>query len=364
MPFSDIRDQDVPVRFLRNLLKRKRIPNGLLFWGPPGVGKRLAAHEFAKALNCREAQFDACGRCNTCRRILHGNHPDVVELAPVKKSRIISVEAVGSIIEMASLRPYESAWRLFIIHDAEGMRGPAQNHLLKTLEEPLSNSVFILITTSPQFLLPTIRSRCQRVRFSALRRQTVADILMRDRQLSEETALSIAGVSQGQMTRAFDLAGSEKRTVVLDFVARLAKGEDPLALSEEFAQYLDTQRAQIEAAVKANQDGPPAEDLSPEDRERLKEEHEAMVDALIRRDIIEHIFLLETWYRDILVYGATGDVSRVFNQDVAALLQKAGDPGAAEKLAALDKARRYLERFLKEERVFRDLFFALAPSRA
>jgi DNA polymerase-3 subunit delta' len=361
MPFLNIRDQDVPVRFLRNLLKRKRIPNGLLFWGPPGVGKRLAAYEFAKAVNCREAEFDACGQCNTCRRILHGNHPDVIALVPTKKSRTISVEAIESVIEMASLRPYESPWRIFIIHDAEGMRDPAQNHLLKTLEEPSSNSVFILITTSPQFLLPTIRSRCQRVRFGALRRETVAEILMRDREITEETALSIAGVSQGQMTRAFDLADSEKRTVVLDFVARLAKGEDALALSEAFSHYLEAQRAQLEAAIKANSDGTPLEDLSPEDRERIKEEHEAMVDALIRRDIIEHIFLLETWYRDLLVYGATGDVSRVFNRDVSALLQKAEGAGAAEKLAALDKARRYLERFLKEERVFRDLFFALAP---
>src|SRR5690606_15765070 len=135
MSFSRIRDQYVPVQFLRNMLERGRVPHGLLFHGPAGVGKQLTAYEFAKALNCQTHEADACDTCLNCRKIAHRNFPDIITVAPVKRSRIIDVGAIGSVNEMASLRPFESNWRIFIIQDADRMGGPAQNHFLKTLEE-------------------------------------------------------------------------------------------------------------------------------------------------------------------------------------------------------------------------------------
>jgi DNA polymerase III delta prime subunit len=269
------------------------------------------------------------------------------------------VGAIEGIIEMASLRPFESKWRIFIIMDAERMRGPAQNHLLKTLEEPLGQTLFILITEFPQLLLPTIRSRCQRLRFGALRPDTVLDILRRKRNLPPEAAQAAASLSQGQMSRAFDLVDTERRTVVLDMVGRLSAGEDPLALSEEFGKYLSAQKAAIEAGVKAEGEPPDNQEVSKEDREQIKEELMALADALCRRDIMEHLYLFETWYRDALVYRATGGAIHILNLDQEALLKSAGPPG--DPIGAIGKARLYLERFLNEERVFRDLFFALAP---
>ena len=161
MGLDAIRDQEIPIRLLKNMITRQRIPNGLLMWGPSGVGKAMAAIALAKAINCTETMIpgDACDGCLSCRKIDHGNHPDVIQVSPVKKSRIIDVEAIDNMIEMASLRPHEADWRVFIIHEADRMRDPAQNHLLKTLEEPLGPSLFILITEHPQILLPTIRSR-------------------------------------------------------------------------------------------------------------------------------------------------------------------------------------------------------------
>ncbi|MEX2015766.1 MAG: hypothetical protein WD873_03945, partial [Candidatus Hydrogenedentales bacterium] len=225
---------------------------------------------------------------------------------------------------------------------------------------PLGNTLFILISEFPQFLLPTIRSRCQRVRFGALRPETVTDILMRERDVSNDTALAIAAVSQGQLSRALDLVDSDKRTVVFDVVQRLSSGEDPLALAEEFSGYLGGQKARLESAAKEADDAPDRSELSKEDRERIKEEQQALVDALIRRDTMEHLYLFETWYRDTLVYSATGDYEHILNRDHQALLGKADVETTAEKLGAIEKARLYLERFLNEERVFRDLFFALA----
>jgi DNA polymerase-3 subunit delta' len=359
MAFTDIRDQDVPLRLLRNMIARDRIPNGLLFWGPSGVGKRLTALELAKAMNCEAEGQDACGQCLPCKKIAHSNHPDVQVVIPVKKSRNIDVGAIEGIVEMVALKPFESDWRIFIIMDAERMRGPAQNHLLKTLEEPLGQTLFILITEFPQLLLPTIRSRCQRIRFGALRPDTVLEILCRDRELPREAAEAAASLSQGQISRAFDLVDTEKRSVVLDIVGRLSAGEDPLAVSEEFGKYLSAHKSSIEAGVKTDSDPVDKQEISKEDRERIKEEQMALVDALCRRDIMEHLYLFETWYRDALVYRATGEATHVLNRDQEALLESAGPLN--DPISAISKARLYLERFLNEERVFRDLFFALAP---
>ena len=360
MSFAAVRDQVVALRLLRNLLLRERVPHGLLFWGPDGVGKRLAAHELAKALVCQQGNGDACDACSPCRKVASGNHADVMVVTPVKRSRIIAVETVESINEMASLRPFEGRWRLFLIEDADRMGLPAQNHFLKTLEEPPGNSVFILLTAQPRALLPTIRSRCQQIRFCALQPRTVADLLRGQRDVPPETAAAVAALSQGQMSRALSLVDTDRRGVMLDIARRLGEGADPLAVSEEFAQYLGACKAAIEAAVKGAVDPDMLQELSRDDRDLLKAEQSAQVEAAFRRDQVEFLYLFSTWYRDVLVYRSTGDRERVLNRDQLPMLESAPEGDYPKKLGAIEKARVYLERFLNEERVFRDLFFALA----
>ncbi len=363
MSFGAIRDHDAALRLLRNMLQRNRIPNGLMFWGPGGVGKRLVALEMAKAINCTRRDGDACDTCLSCRKINNANHPDVTAIAPVKKSRIIDVETVRSITDLAALRPFESQWRVFVIQEADRMGVPAQNHFLKTLEEPPGRSLFILITEYPGMLLSTIRSRCQRVRFGALRPETVCDLLLQSRDLPRNVAESVAAVAQGQMSRAFDLVDSDRRDVVLDIARRLAEGEDPVALAEDFTKRLDLQRGQLETALKAELDTRAPNELSREDKEEQKTQYMALVESMVRRDIMEYLYLFQTWYRDALVYGATQDASRVFNRDHLDRLEAAGTSSAADadrRFAAINKARVYLERNLNVDRVFRDMFFVLA----
>jgi DNA polymerase-3 subunit delta' len=355
------------VRLLRNMLDRGRVPNGLLFWGPGGVGKRMAAVEFAKAINCRDAKaasIDACDACLSCRKIQNANHPDVAFIAPMKKARIIDKDAIEAMNEMAALRPFESQWRVFIVQEAERMGIPAQNKFLKTLEEPPGKSLFILISEKPDQLLPTIRSRCQRVRFGSLRPQTVKDLLLQVRDLPEDLADSIAAVSQGQMSRALDLVDSDKRPIVLDIVEKLDAGADPLGVAEDFAGVLAATRAQIEVAVKGEFEGPEIE-VSRDDREEIKKQQMGLAEALIRRDIMEYLYLFETWCRDREVYALTNDTERVLNRDQIPRLKSAGQADAGNldrRLAAIERTRLYLERFLNEERVFRDLFFVLAET--
>lgn len=360
MSFNSVRDQHVAVRFLRSLLRRGRVPHGLLFWGPDGVGKRMAAREFAKALCCDSGGEDSCGTCVPCRKIVSGNHPDVMTFAPMKRSRIIDVDTIEYIVEMASLRPFEGGWRSVIIEEADRIKIEAQNKLLKTLEEPPGNSVFLLVTEQPRALLPTIRSRCQQVRLGALQPATVADLLLELRKLEPEKAQAVASLSQGQMSRALSLVDSDRRDVILDITRRLAEGTDPLALSEEFSQYLSAHKARIEAAVKGAVEPEAAKELTREDRDVLKAEQMAAVEAVFQRDLTEFLYLFSTWYRDALVYSATGDRDQVLNRDQLRRLETVPAADYPKKLGAIELARVYLGRFLNEERVFRDLFFALA----
>ena len=361
MSFSEILDQAVPVRLLQNIIQRNRTPNGLLFWGPGGVGKQRTAMEFAKALNCTEHEADACGACLACRKVAKGNHPDVKIITPAGKGRIINVETIEFINELAAYQPFEGRWRVILLQDAERMNLAAQNHFLKTLEEPPSNTVFILLTEFPRILLPTIRSRCQQVRFGALRPETVTSLLLQQHSLEPDLAsgsgCSIAGPD---VTAPWIWWRREKREVVLGFAHRLAQGEDPLGLSEEFIQHLRAQEAAIKATVKAELEVADAKESSKEDRDEQKQEQMALIEALIRRDLMEYLYLFKTWYRDALIFSGTGVSASVFNRDQMTHLEAEAPGGLERKLDAIEKAWRYVERNLSIERVFRDLFFVLA----
>ncbi len=360
MSFADIRDQEVATRLLRRVLIRDRIPNGMFFWGPGGVGKRLTALEMAKAINCQAGDGDACGTCLSCRKVMHGNHPDVKIVAPTDKARMIKKDQIDEVNEIASLRPYEALWRIIIILEADRLNLTAQNHFLKTLEEPPGRSLFILVSEHPRQLLPTIRSRCQMVRFRSLNPKTVSEFLQRDRGLAAELADSIAALAQGQMTRALDLVDSEKRDAALSLVQRLSDGEDPVALAEEFNKSLESQKREIEARIAEELNLDDDEDATAGDKKQLKEQRMGLAEALFRRDLLDYLYLLETWYRDELVYGAAGSGGTFLNKDRLDKLRAGVSRAPDKKIAAIERARVFLDRYINEERVFRDLFFALA----
>lgn len=391
MSLADIQDQDVVVRLLRRILRRRRHPNAMLFCGPAGVGKRATAYEFAKAVHCAACEDDACGECLPCRKVAHRNHPDVRIAAPTKKSRVISVDQINELNELASLRPFESEWRVIIVEDADRMNASAQNHFLKTLEEPPGNTLFILLSEYPRMLLPTIRSRCQVARFHTLRPETVMRLLARERDLAPETAEAIAALAQGQMSRALMLVDTDLRAEALDLVERLVEGADPVTLAEETARAFADRRKRIDATIgeelglsrddigdypddeedeegeEENGDrvarkgrGVPVNDASLEDRIALKDARMALIEATLRRDIMEQLYLLETWYRDEMVLSVTGDRTRLLNRDRADRLAAKRSREPEAKIAAIESTRVLFERHISDERVFRELFFALA----
>ena len=158
--------QDRVTDLLRRAIERDRVPNAYLFSGPPGAPLLDTATALACALNCQRSKGEACGECDACAKIIGGIHPDVVTLVREGAANIVPIESVrNQVIARIGLPPHEADVRVFIVEEATAMAPPAANALLKTLEEPPARTLFVLCTTAPEQLLPTIRSRCQRLRF-------------------------------------------------------------------------------------------------------------------------------------------------------------------------------------------------------
>lgn len=185
MHFHDVQHQERAVSIIRRGLRSGRTPHAYLFEGPEGVGKEMAARALAARLLClapsRASDQEPCGECDACRRLaadrnpdfhlihrgLHKVHPDRAIRA--SKGLFLSVHLIRHfLIEPAGRKPTAGPRHVFLIRDAERMNEEAQNALLKTLEEPPGDTVLILVTSSAERLLPTIRSRCQRVPFGLL----------------------------------------------------------------------------------------------------------------------------------------------------------------------------------------------------
>ena len=177
MPFRDLTGHRRLVDLLARSIQRGSLPPSLIFAGPSGVGKRAMAMAVAQAVNCLqprdtwqlatgESVADACGTCTACTRIARGVHPDILVVEP-GETGTIKIEQVRDVVDRAAYRPFEGRLRVVIVDEADALQIAAQNALLKTLEEPPSASMFILVTARPDVLLPTVRSRCIRLWFAA-----------------------------------------------------------------------------------------------------------------------------------------------------------------------------------------------------
>src|SRR5258706_3380517 len=167
MSFAEVLGHDHVKFVLARLLERGRLPGALLLAGPSGVGKKKLAMEVARALVCDAPGDRPCDVCHACLRSAKGIHPDVFRIEPATPTAI-KIDQVRDLSREILSRPYEGRARAFVVDDAHLMTEEASNALLKSLEEPPPTSHVMLVTASPQALLPTIRSRCQVLRMGAL----------------------------------------------------------------------------------------------------------------------------------------------------------------------------------------------------
>jgi DNA polymerase-3 subunit delta' len=245
--FDSVIAQPGAVRTLRLAVERGRVASAYLFEGPSGVGKQKAALALAQAMVCETAPGKGCGACATCRRAAEGKHPDVRTFGPRDEgNRNIQVDFLrNEILPFAQYAPFEARAALLIFPEADVSFPEAHpesaNALLKTLEEPRKNVHFVLLAERPDRLLPTIRSRCQTVRFNRLPPQVV-DRILADHRVGERERDAAVALSDGRADRALTLAESGTGERVLGHalhIDRCVESARPgalVALAEDLAR--------------------------------------------------------------------------------------------------------------------------------
>ncbi|MBU0971036.1 MAG: DNA polymerase III subunit delta' [Proteobacteria bacterium] len=195
---------------LTTIVQAGTIPNALLFSGNPGTGKQEAAFEFAKACNCRTDTQNPCNTCVSCKKISTGMHPDIIQISPADKKKIISIAQIREIGGVLSSKPNEAAKRMVLIQDADLMNAQAQNALLKVLEEPPENTFFILTATRLSPLLPTILSRCRQIRFKPLSCRQIQQFIMEQHAMDPQWAYIAAQTAGSDLQKALMLLNLDK----------------------------------------------------------------------------------------------------------------------------------------------------------
>ena len=326
MSFKEIVGHERPRAILKRAIANETLAHAYLFSGGEGIGKRMTALAVAAAVNCERPDEDGgCGVCGACRKIAVFSHP---ELHIVQADRTeIKIDQIRQVQADLSLRPFEGAKKVLIVDGAETMNAASANAFLKTLEEPPGDSLIILITSMPQSLPLTIRSRCQEIKFPMLPRQTLAQALARMRDVPAGDAWFLATLARGSLGRALAMdVASEKRK------------------REEFATFWmqlqnmdhDEVLAQAEAYAK--------------DRDRFEDFYE----------------FGREWLRDVLVYHATGDEKLLIHGDEPERLRTWSERFPVQRLLTdihlLKQSRQLLDRRVSAQLVAEHLFFQLGRS--
>ncbi len=344
--FTDLAGNLHVKHLLKRLIASDRVPNSLLFVGDDGIGKRQFAFELARALMCPAVKDDeGCGVCPTCRRIgrfdipassdknrddfkkvFFGEHIDVGQVVAYK--RLIFVDAIRDLERHANYRPFEAPARVFVIDEADRMNAEASNALLKTLEEPPPTTHIFLISSKPESLLPTIRSRSQVLRFAPV---SVDDI---ERYLIDQ-----------QATPHHDA----------HIAARLARGSIGRAVSIDLAEYTERRESMI-AILRAS--------IATGDMSTLLRLSEQMNEARNKDAFEENIEILESLIHDVWSLAIGADPTRVANADLTHQLREFAEGSRpsvlAEWLAAIQAMRENLVVNINRRMATDALFTAMA----
>jgi DNA polymerase-3 subunit delta' len=325
MPFDAIIGHERPKRFLRAALRSERLTHALLFHGEDRIGKLLTARVLAQAVNCESEPApdppDACGACRSCHQIEAGSHPDVTILT-----------ATGGKDETEQTREIESRFiyraligrrKIVILDNADLLRREAANALLKTIEEPPPDSLIVLVSSRPEALLPTIRSRCQEIRFAPPALDLVEAAVRRRRGLPEKDARFLAVISGGRLGLALEA--------------------EPEALRAERAEFLRL--------------------VSPESVESVGALLSAC-EAIGKSDQAEAALgWLAAWFRDLVIVKVGGDRSRLVNADclaqLDALAARLKVDTIVELAAYVESMHRGLERNLNKQLMLEGLLLRL-----
>jgi DNA polymerase-3 subunit delta' len=323
MSFAEIIGHTKQLVMLRSALSAERLHHAYLFVGPDGIGKRSAAIAVAKAIHCEERVNDFCGSCINCARISDGNHPDVRLIQPLPEKKEISIQQIRDLERDLNYRSFSGKRKIALIDPATLMNLSAQNALLKTLEEPPENSWIVLLAANSGDLLPTVRSRCVRLTFAPLKREQVADYLISQNMTIPDDIQSLAAMSMGSIGLALKL-----------------KKEQLFEKRKDWAQTLSSlKQGDYHSAMAA------AEELG-EDRGKT----------------VSFLGWAESWFRDLLVYQATGKADELVNVDMLDEIERQMGVNFDRLQASMEKAVRAtaaIQRNLNRRMILEDLLFSV-----
>jgi DNA polymerase-3 subunit delta' len=327
--FSDVLGQDHAIGLLQNALRTGRVHHAYLFVGPAGTGRHDTAWAFAQALQCEDAQEDACGRCPPCVKSSRRVHPDIRWVEPREGRANIGIDQVRAIRSEVAYGPYEGKYRVYIVTPADRIPPEAQNAMLKLLEEPPPRTVFVLVAESPHALLPTVVSRLQPVRFHLVPADEIEGVLRTRLGVEPARARVLAALCGGRAALA----------------ARWAQTPDALSDRDRVvAHLLRVEREGLLAAQEA------ANEFAGE-RDRLPE--------------LLDIALL--WYRDLIVWQETASSRLLVNLDrldeIRRLAPTLASDALRRRIEAIDQAKADLRRNVHPRLVLDTMFLRFDRSR-
>lgn len=322
---SAIPGQDHIKDHFKNAIASRKISHAYILSGEQGTGRSSLADTFAMTLLCERQGTVPCLQCHSCRQAMSGNHPDLIHVAHEKAGSIGVDDIRRQINDTIVIRPYSSPYKIYIIDEAEKMTIQAQNALLKTIEEPPSYAVLILITTNLDTFLPTILSRCIQLKMRPLDESAIQNYLTANFSVPETKAEVYAAFSRGNIGKAIDIAQSENFQQFYDELLQILKNIRNMDIS------------MLLSYVK-----------------KIKEE---------KFDVYECLDFMQIWYRDALMFKVTKDANLLIFKDeysaINEMSQKIGYDGFENILQAIEKAKVRLEANVNMELAMELMFLVM-----
>ena len=315
--FQDILGHEMIKEHFQKAIEAQKVSHAYILSGEAGMGRKSLANAFALTLLCEKGKSQPCMECHACKQVLSGNHPDLVYVHHEKPASIGVDDIREQINDTILVRPYSSYYKIYIVDEAEKMTVQAQNALLKTIEEPPSYAVILLLTTNPDAFLPTILSRCVQLKLKPLKDVVVKEYLIQSLGVEESQAEIYAAFARGNLGKAIHLAESEDFKRMYDEILHMLKHLKEADISE-LLDYIH----------------------------KLREEN---------LDIYSCLDFMQMWYRDVLMYKTTKDINLLIFKDefstIKSMSTVSGYEGLERILEAIDKARIRLDANVNTELV-------------
>ena len=323
--FKDVVGHKDILKYISSAVENNRVSHAYILNGVRGSGKKMLANLFAMTLLCETGDNEPCGKCHSCKQAESGNHPDIIRVTHEKPNSISVDDIRTQVNNTVDIKPYQGPYKVYIIPQADMMTPQAQNAILKTIEEPPSYAVFLLLTENAETLLPTINSRCVMLKLRNIKDTLIKKYLMENLEIPDYKADMCTAFAQGNMGRAIMLANSDHFNEIREEAVQLLKHINEMELNE------------IVAAVKNI--------------------------SVYKLEITDYLDIIMIWYRDVLLYKATKEIDKVVFKDqlqsIKEQARKSSYEGIELILESLEKAKARLKANVNFDLVMELLFLTI-----